>query len=273
MAHNISKSKKAQLRKQRANKKIKKMESQDRRGISRKPLKNAIDPKIFVVLKIIAIISIPVCYLIYSPLLIVCVIFNILMFIFAIMAENHINHTFIKSNHIKFLKFDSVIAVIVLIVTIASFAMSLETKRHMPFGDSKMRIVMQLENLGSCQTGGRSLLRLGGFGKKFGPVDFPKDMPQLPPEGFDFGTPPEGFPGKFEIKLEDLPLEAVFSQMLSSINTVLLFLIPVAGAGSLIHYYYRKKRFDKEMNEIITDELPNLDEFNLDEIFMFGYIE
>lgn len=108
-------------------------------------------------------------------------------------------------------------------------------------------------------------------------------MPQLPsegfdmtnpPEGFDMGTPPFGFgPGNFEFKLEDLPLESVFSQMLSSINTVLLLLIPVSGIGTLIHYHYRKKRFDKEMNEIVIDELPNLDEFDLDEIFMFGYIK
>ena len=268
MSHKVSKSKKAQLRKQRANRKIKKMESQDRRGISRKELTNALDPKIFVILKIISIVAIPVCYLIYSPLLIFCIIFSILMFVFASMAENYINHTFIKSNHIKFLKFDSVIAVLVLIVTIASFIMSFETKKVMPFGNEKMQIVMKLENLGSCQTGARSIFRFGGFGMKFGPIDFPEDMPQMPPEGFK----PGGRPDISQLKLEDLPLEAVFSQMLSSINTVMIFLIPVAGLATLIHYYYKKKKFDSDMNELITDDLPNLDEMDLEQIFMFGYV-
>jgi len=41
--------------------------------------------------------------------------------------------------------------------------------------NAKMRIVRQLENLGSYQTGGRSLLRLGGFKMKFSPFDFLKE--------------------------------------------------------------------------------------------------
>ncbi len=268
MAHKVSKSKKAQLRKQRANRKIKKMESQDRRGISRKKLTNSLEPKIFVILKIVSIVAIPVCYLIYSPLLILCVIFSILMYVFATMAENHINHTFIKSNHIKFLKFDSVIAVLVLLVTIVSFFMSLETKKVIPFENKKMQIVKSLENFGSCQTGARSIFRFGGFGMKFGPKDFPDDMPQMPPEGFK----PSGGPDISQLNLEDLPLEAVFSQMLSSVNTIMIFLIPVAGITTLVHYYYKKKKFDFDMNELIQDELPNLDEIDLEKLFMFGYI-
>ena len=75
--------------------------------------------------------------------------------------------------------------------------------------------------------------------------------------------PPGGFkPDKFEMKFDDLPLEAVFSNMLSSVNTVLIFLIPVSGIGTLVHYYFTKKKFDKEMNED-----------RLEEIFTFGYIE
>ena len=69
MSNKISKSKKRELRKKRNNKKIKKMESQDKRGISRKKLVNAINPKVFLVLKIISIISIPICYFLFSPLL------------------------------------------------------------------------------------------------------------------------------------------------------------------------------------------------------------
>ncbi len=87
MGHNISKSKKQKLKKKRNQNKIKKMEKEDSLGISRKKLKGAISEKTFIMLKIISIVSIPLIYFIYSPLLIFAIIFAVLMLIFATMAE------------------------------------------------------------------------------------------------------------------------------------------------------------------------------------------
>ena len=98
---------------------------------------------------------------------------------------------------------------------------------------------------------------------RFSPVDFPEGMP-------DFGDmpdiselpemPPNGFkPEKFEMKLDDLPLESVFSQMLLLLNTILLFLIPVAGLLTLLDYRNIKKKLEKELDELLTDEIPDLD--------------
>lgn len=265
MGRKMSKSQRTQARKKRAQAKIKKMENQDAKGISRKELKGALNPKIFIILKIISIVMIPISYLLFSPLLIVCVIFSILMFVFASMTEKHINHTFIKSNHIKLLKIDSIIAVIVLLIAIAGFTMSFMTKRKMPFGGTGMQILIKMENFGACQTGRRSLIKLAGLGMKFGNVSFPDKMPTMPPAGF---KKPD-----FKPSLDDIPLEAVLSQTISAINTVLIFSISAAGIGTLVHYYYRKKKFDKEMNEITIDALPDMDTFDFDKIFMFGYIK
>ena len=86
--------------------------------------------------------------------------------------------------------------------------------------------------------------------------------------------PPGGFkPDKFEMKFDDLQLEAVFSNMLSSVNTVLIFLIPVSGIGTLVYYYFTKKKYYKEMNEVVLEEMVEMSEDRLEEIFTFGYIE
>lgn len=262
MSNKMSKRKKTELRKKRSQAKIKKMESQDSKGISRRKLTGAMNPKAFVILKVISIVSIAVSYFIFSPLLIFCVIFTILMFVFSTRTEKYLNYSYIKSNHIKFLKLDSVIAVIVLIVSIFSFALSFNSKKKTPRGNTLTNIVMNINNFCSLQTGQRSLIKIGGMKMKFSNVDFPEGM----------GPPPNGGQGP-KFNLEDLPVEAVFSQMLSSINSVLIIMIPISGCITLIHYYNKKKKFDAKMNELITDEFANLDEIDLNKIFMFGYKE
>lgn len=260
MSNKMSKRKKTELRKKRNQVKIKKLESQDSKGISRKKLTGAMHPKVFVTLKVISIISIPISYFLFSPLLIFCVIFTILMFVFAYKTEKYLNHSYIKSNHVKFLKIDSVIAVIVLLVSIFSFALSFNTKKKAPKGSTLTNIVMNVNNFCSLQTGQRSMAKFGGMGMKFGNVDFPENM-----------APPPGEGKKPHFDLDDLPVEAVFCQMLSSINSILIIMMPITGCITLIHYYNKKKSYEMKMNELVTDEFKNLDETNLDELFMFGY--
>ena len=265
MGHNISKSKKQKLKKKRNQNKIKKMEKEDSLGISRKKLKGAISEKTFIILKIISIVSIPLIYFIYSPLLIFAIIFAVLMLIFATMAEKKINHTFIKSNHMKISKLDSVVAIIVILVTITGTIINANTKKKFSESNTLVEISRTVKNFGSCLTGSRSIIKGSNMGMHFGTKDFdPSKMPPAPPEG---GRPPMNF------SIEDLPLEIVFSHMISSVNTVLIFMVPITGGVTLLYYFYKKKRFDREMNSTIKDEYMELDEKTLNDIFTFGYLK
>jgi hypothetical protein len=258
MAAKLTKSQKAKKRAKSKKNKIKKMEREDSLGISRKQIYYTLSPKVFVILKIISIILIPVIYFVYSPLLLVAVLFSILMFVFAIMTERKINHTFIKANHIKIPKFDSIIGILVLIITFFSMLMSFNTKRKMPSDNAWMEFKMTLTNVGSCYTGRR--------GKNMG-------------RGFAAKEPPEGMPSMMErlerkeMDMSDLPVEALFSVVVSSVNTVFIFLIPVSSSITLILYYMKKKKFDKIMNEKIDNSIPEIPDSEFERIFLFGYIE
>ncbi len=263
MAHNISKSKKQKLKKKRSLNKIKKMEREDSLGISRKKLKGAINEKTFIILKIISIIAIPLIYFIYSPLLIFTIIFSALMIIFASMAEKKINHTFIKANHMKIPKIDSIVAIVVILVAFAGTIINLNTKKKINEANTFNEVTKTFKNFGSCLTGARSIIKGNNMGMHFGTKDFdPGKMPSAPPEG---GKPPKDF------SIEDLPLDIVFSHMISSINTVLIFLVPITGGATLIYYIYKKKKFDLDMNLTINDSYKDIDENLLVDIFTFGY--
>ncbi len=265
MAHNISKSKKAKLKKKRSQNKIKKMEKEDSLGISRKKLKGAISEKTFIILKIISIVAIPLVYFVYSPFLIFAVIFAALMIVFATMAERKINHTFIKSNHMKISKLDSIVAIVVILVTITGSIIGSNTKKKMSEANAWIEFTQTVKNFGSCLTGSRSVIKGSNMGMHFGTKDFdPGKMPSAPPEG---GRPPADF------SIEDLPLEIVFSHMISSINTVLIFMIPISGTATLLYYFYKKKKFDLDMNTTIKDEYKELNEEVIEKIFTFGYIK
>lgn len=266
MAHNVSKSKKAKLKKKRSQNKIKRMEKEDSLGIVRKKLKGGMDEKIFLILKIISILAIPLTFFIYSPFLIFAVFFSALMFVFATMAERKINHTFIKANHMKISKLDSVVAIIVILVTIAGVIINANTKKKMNFSNFEIEFKQVLTNFGSCLTGKRSIIKTFGMGMHFGMKDFdPSKMPKMPPQGMMM--PPKYF------SIEDLPLDIVFSKMISSVNTVLLFMVPITGALTLGYYIYKKKRFDNQMNASIKDEYKELTKEELEDIFSFGYLK
>ncbi len=281
MSRIISKRKQNEIRKQREKKKTRKKEIQDSKGISRKKLKCAIDPKLFIVLKIISIVIVPICYLFFSYLLIFSMLFSVSMFVFAVLTERKINHTYVKSNHIKILKIDSIIAFIVLLIVVVSIPISMNTKKSFP----KFRgnaINSQLVNISTCLTGNRNLFRIGGFMFKFGVKEFPADMP-MPDKDFE-GFPefdgefPNNFNGDFKPPMDgknmmkNLPVEAIFSQVLTSINTVLIFLVPITGLITLKDYMKKKNRHE-EIDEIEKDNLADFDSIDFEKIFLFGYYE
>lgn len=264
MGQNYNKNKKKRLKKKRNQNKIKKMEREDSLGISRKEIKG-LNEKIFIILKIISIILIPLIYFIYSPFLIFAVIFSFSMFIFASLAERKINHTFIKSNHMKISKLDSIIAFVVILITITGSIINSNTKKKMSNDNLLIEFKHTVTNIGSCLTGNRSIIKNIGMGMHFGTKDFdPSSMPKEPPKG---GRPPEDF------SIEDLPLDILFSHMISSINSVLIFIIPLSGALTLFIYYKKKKKFNYEMNLKINDDCKEIKEEDLKKLLSFGYLK
>ena len=258
MSNKISKRKKTQKRTKAKQKQIRKMEKQDSLGISRKQISYTMNPKMFVILKIISIILIPLIYFIYSPFLIFAVLFAILTYLFAIMTERKINQTFIKANHIKIPKFDSLIGILVIMVAFFSMAMSFNTKRKMPNDNYLMSLKMTLSDLGSCYTGKRG----HNLGMGFSAKEPPSDLPTMKPK-----------PERVKMDMDDLPVEVLFSIITSSLNTVLIFLIPISGTLNLFIYYKKKKRFNHVMNDKISNEIPEIPDEEFERIFLFGYIE
>ena len=260
MSRVLSRSQKQKKRSQLKNKKIKKMEQQDIKGISRKKIYGTMNPKEFIILKIISGLLIIFFYFFFSPLLLIAVIFNIFMILFANKTEKKINHTFIKSNHLKIIKLDSIIAIIVLLITITGVIISSNTKRPFDNKNVGMKVVEVIKNTGSCLTGNRSPFKVG-MGMHFGIKDFdPSKMPNFmrePPKITNFD-------------LDHIPLEIIFSKMISTINTIFIFLIPVADGFTIYMFVRKKKKFDKDMNEIIdTNRVLSEEEF--EELFMYGY--
>ena len=115
-----------------------------------------------------------------------------------------------------------------------------------------------LSNLGSCYTGKRG----HNLGMGFSPKEPPKNLPPMMAK-----------PEKFKMDMDDLPVEVLFSIITSSLNTVLIFLIPISGALNLFIYYKKKKRFNHVMNEKISNKIPEIPDEEFERIFLFGYIE
>jgi len=108
--------------------KIREMERQDAEGISRKKWDHTINPNLFFMLKLLCIVLIPIFYFVYSPVLILLMIFYVFLFFLAIMAERRMNTSVIKKNHIHIPKFDCAIALIVIIIALSGSFMSSSSK-------------------------------------------------------------------------------------------------------------------------------------------------
>ena len=258
MSRQLTKSQKAKKRIKAKKKQIKKMEKEDSLGIIRNEISYTMNPKVFIILKIISIISIPLIYFIYSPFLMLAILFSISTYFFAIMTERKLNHTFIKANHIKIPKFDAIIGIFVIIISFFSMAMSFNTKRKMPQDNFFSSYKITLSNLGSCYTGKRG----HNLGMGFSPKEPPKNLPPMMAK-----------PEKFKMDMDDLPIEVLFSIVTSTINTVLIFLIPISSSITLFIYYKKKKRFTLVMNDKISNTIPEISNEEFERIFMFGYEE
>lgn len=266
---------KKQVRKVR---KIRKYESQDARGISRKKWKFTYTQKKFIWVKSILLVLIPITYFLYSPLLVVVFICYIGLFFLAIGTERHMNKSVIKSNHIKIPKFDSALALILVVISLFGAIFGVSQGRIGRFSNTLWsKFINSVKNFGSLLTGQRQIfgrLRLFSFGTMPKPPDGfiarPEDFHEMhgdmPPMG---GGRPD-----FEFDLNQIPIEFMFSQILSTILTVMIFMIFGIGILSLFLTIKKIKKFEIAINEPILDSaIMALSDKELDRILSFGEIE
>ncbi len=206
-------------------------------------------------IKLALIIAIPVVYFIYSGLL---------FFVFAALAatviltnvkEKEFNKGLKKELRSSLPKGDSLLAILVIIISIVSiiFSVSTSSQRKSMFqgfneteiqesikdfdfefdkGDMIWREIQnQLRNLGNLSTGERVFFqetrRFGMMGKG------------MPPDGAeppaDMGNMPEMKPPKdMSEMMDEIPFSILFSSILKSVNTGLVFLVAGVGVITLI---------------------------------------
>lgn len=241
-------------------KKLREMEQEDAQGLSRKKLQRTMSFEIYVFLKCILLVAIPMVFFLYSPALIFVMAAYVALYYAAILTERGMNKSVIRANHIRIPKFDSAIAMIVIIVALVGALVSVfsasrpppkfgEGMGGMPFGGFFMNVQRAIENFASLLTGKRSVVSFG-FGS------------QSPP-------PMGGGPKNFSV--EDLPLEYLFSLVLSTLSTGLICVVFIVGIFSIVHVFLKRRKFARVMNEVIYDgELKILSDEELDEILSFG---
>ncbi len=278
MAAKLTKAQRAHLRKKHKERKIRKYESQDARGISRKKWKFTYSPKRFIWAKSILIVLIPIFYVIYSPLLVVVMIAYIGLFFLAIGTERQLNKSVIKSNHIKIPKFDSALALILVTISLFGSIFGVSQGRPGRFTNTfSSKIMSGLNNFGSLLTGNRQLfgsIRSFGFGTMPEPPDgfiaHARDFAQMNPDMRPMG----GGRPDFNLDMSDLPIEFMFSQILSTIQTVLIFIVVGIGIISLILTIRKIKKFETDINEIIVDQpIMALSPEIIDHVLTFGEVE
>ena len=289
-------------------KKIQQMEIQDAQGISRKKWKHTMNPNLFILIKFIIIALIPIFYFVYSPLLIFIFIAYVGLFFLARMAERSMNKSVIRSNHIHISKFDSGVALIVVIIALFGGLLSTTQKNvkssfqgmpqteffqkrgDMDFSSFKRKsqwnqAKQKLISIGSLLTGERNLFKeekTFNFTPAERPKDFITDKPQIPelPADFDPNSVGEiggdfkrgGGRGKnFDFSVDDIPIDYVTSSTMSTISTVMIFSVAGLGLVSILAIYVKKRKFEREMSEVVIEsKIEMLSEGELERILSFG---
>ena len=156
----------------------------------------------------------------------------------------------------------------------------------------------KLINIGSLLTGERNLFKEEKT-FKFTPAERPKnfikdksEIPELPadfdPSSFGgFGGGGSGFGGgfggegnfmpgggrgkNFNFSFDNIPINYVTSSTMSTISTVLIFSVAGLGLISIFAIYLKKRKFEREMSEVIIEtKIELLSEGELERILSFG---
>ena len=233
-------------------KKIHRMEVEDDLGIKRGlKSKFAIPIKVYVIIKICLILAIPVVYFICSPLLIVVVLAYFGLIFITKNVEKNLNQGMRKDLHVHLPKIDSILCILIIIITIAGTVVSSlsTTQRKSPFEgmdntqleqmvgnrdfDSAefkwQRVWNKTKEVGTLMTGTRYFFQSqegfkGGFGGGGRPEGFE------PPEDF---TPPSGdfSPPDMNNMLQNLPFSMIFQSIIKAVDSAMLLVI--CGCGIL----------------------------------------
>lgn len=266
------------LRQKNKQKRIKRYEIQDAKGISRKRFRLVIRPKTFLIMKTAGIIAIPVAYFVYSPVLVLVMMYFVGLFFAAIGCEHSLNKSVIRSNHIKIPKYDSAIALVLICIALFGSVFSSASSRMGMFSNTlSSKLLQAIKNFGSLLTGQRSVFgRVPHFG--FGTMDKPDGF--IPNEAAfldQFGGEPPAPPDfgdrmpKFELSMDDIPIEFMFSQLLSTVTTVLIVAVGVVAVLSLVYTIKKMRKFDLEINEVIIDgSITMLEDGEIEAILNFG---
>ncbi len=230
--------------------KIYRMEVEDDLGIKRGVKAKFVIPiKLYKLIKLCLIIAIPVVYFICSPLLIVVVLAYFGLLFVTNGVEKNLNQGMRKDLHVHLPKVDSILCILLVIITIAGTIVSSvsTTQRKSPFegmdstqieetlGDMDFdstsfkvrRVWNKVKDVGTLMTGTRYFFVSqdgfrGGFGG--GKPDGFKE----PPEGF---TPPSGDfePPDMNNMLQNLPFSMIFQSIIKAVDSALLLVICACG--------------------------------------------
>ncbi|MFA6801398.1 MAG: hypothetical protein WCR19_04765 [Acholeplasmataceae bacterium] len=278
MGQRLTKKKKAQQKKLKKARKVRKLEKMDSEGISRKKWKFTYSPDKFIKIKIGLIILIPIVYLLYSPLLVVVMLLYIGLFYLAIATERKMNKSVIKSNHIKIPKFDSAIALLLVVIALLGSIFGVSNGRVGRFSNTLWsKITTSLSNFGSLLTGQRALIG--------GKLSFLFGTAPTPPDGFiasssefqnQMGDMPPGGGGRpdFNLDITNIPIEFMFSQILSTVQTALVFAVVGVGIFSILMTRKKMKKFEIAINELVLDaDIKLISNQDIDKIISFGQPE
>lgn len=278
MGQRLTKKQKTQKKQAKQARKIRQLEKMDAQGISRKKWKFTYDPKKFIQIKAVLIVLIPITYFLYSPLLVVVMILYIGMFFLAIGTERKMNKSVIKSNHINIPKYDSAIALLLVVIAFLGSVFGVSTGRRGHFANTFWtKITTSIQNFGSLLTGRRALIGgMRGFGFGTAPEppdgfvssasDFQDMMGDMPPS--DGGRP------DFNLDISNIPIEFMFSQILSTVQTALVFAVAGIGVFSLISTINKMKKFDKIINEFVIDgNIKLISDEDIEKVISFGVPE
>jgi len=231
--------------------KIHRMEVEDDQGISRKKkYKFTIPLKTYRIIKLCLILSIPVVYFIYSPLLILIMVAYFAMYFITRRAEKVMNAGLRKDLHTYLPKFDSILALLIIVLTCVSIGVSAaaskqkssmftgmnnseisDTMDNKDFSKTNFtwfRIKSKIQDVSTLLTGERvffqSEKRFGKGGT--GPSDFSGSAPDEDSESHEKPDISE--------MMQNIPFSMIFQSVLKSVNTVLIFLVSACGVITLI---------------------------------------
>ena len=239
-------------------KRIHRMEIEDDLGIKRTTKKKFVFPiKVYKIIKLCLIISIPVVYFLCSPLLILVMLAYIALLIVTHSIEKEYNKGLKKDLRTALPKTDSILCILVVVIAVTCVCVSSfsTTKKFSPFegmnqeqmeevidlpkfdkGDMTLRRVENaLKNVATLSTGTRYLFQSERtFGRGRGPGG---GMPDFePPEGF---TPPsgdmggKGSPPDMTEMLDNMPFSMIFESIIKAVNTGMIVIVCIVGVASL----------------------------------------